>query len=279
MTKVAILVVHGIGLHAVDDDVRRGLVTDLMDPVQGKAKLDKALARHVTPDRWTTALAYWGQEIEVPQRDYFERTKADLRWDDARRLVISALGDAAQYQASVFEDGERVTPAYGKIHAVVARALETLADQCGPDAPLVIVAHSLGAHIASNHIWDERQAAVGKRTSRGNTPLSRMQTLRGFATLGCNIPLFLLGARELAPIALGDATWDNYYDPDDILGYPLEPFYFPGGTPDDYALRDRKVEVGNFVPGRTPLSHGYYWDDRGVTRGIATMVERAAGLI
>ncbi len=280
MAKVAVLVVHGIGWH--DDGTRRGLVdqalTRLMDPPRNVALLREALGEVIDPSSFVMELANWGKAIE-PVQERFEQAYADLRWDSGRRIAISALGDAAQYSAAVYSKGETSFPTHDRIHGVVAATLSRLADACGPDAPLVVVAHSLGGHIASNHAYDEQKAMLdGKNDQRhgGIRAVERMATLSAFVTIGCNIPLFVMGVKTPTPIALGGATWLNYYDPDDVLGYPLVPLYFPNGKPLGYDLRDIAVEVGGIATGRTPLSHAYYWDNDVVVKGIADRIEAAA---
>lgn len=281
MKKVAVLVVHGIGWH--DDGKGRGILDDaltrLMDPPASVERLRAALDRDLADDSYHLELAHWGKEIE-PLQERFEARYRGLRWDSARRIAISALGDAAQYTAAVHSRGATSFPAHDLIHAVVARALARLADACGPDAPLVLVGHSLGAHILSNHVYDEQKARLFEKTNRGHggpRPLERTETLAAFITLGCSIPLFVMGACAPTPIALGSASWLNYYDPDDVLGYPLVPLYFPDGNkPADFDLQDIEVEVGGLATGRTPLAHAYYWDHDDVVQGIAEQI-RVAG--
>jgi len=280
MKKVAVLVVHGIGWH--DDGTARGFIdkrlTQLMDPPRSVELLAGALAKRLDGVPWKMRLAHWGKEVEPVQRR-FEQSYEKLRWDGARHLAISALGDAAQYGAAVYSGGKPTFPTHQRIHRVVAATLDELARECGDDAPLVAIGHSLGGHILSNHIYDE-QRAPSRRHRAGDsasTPLGRMQTLSAVVTLGCNIPLFVMGADAPRPIELGAAAaWLNYYDPDDVLAFPLAPLYFPDGDPKSYALRDIAVEVGGPIAGRTPLSHGYYWDHAEVADGIAHRIRVAA---
>jgi hypothetical protein len=280
--RVAVLVVHGIGWHR--DGIKRGIfdetLTRLMDPPASVELLEKALAKELGGDAsYVVELAHWGKEVEVVQQQFEERYR-DLRWDSARRVAISALGDAAQYSAAVYSDGKQSFPTHDRIHATVAKKLGVLADECGAEAPLVVIGHSLGGHILSNHIYDEQQARAQKkdRCHGGDRPLERMETLRAFISFGCNIPLFVMGAATVTPIALNGATWLNYYDSDDILGYPLMPLYFPTGTakPAGFDLQDIEVEVSGPFTGWNPLSHGGYWDHSRVVMGIAEQIRNAA---
>lgn len=279
--KVAVLVVHGIGWH--DTGKKRGLIdkalTRLMDPPRSVELLTEALGEaKIDPSSYVMKLAHWGKAIE-PVQEKFEERYRGLRWDMARRVAISALGDAAQYSAAIYESGGTTFPTHDNIHDVVAKSLAELADECGGDAPLVAIGHSLGGHILSNHVYDEQKARRKNEgpCHGGDRPLERMQTLRAFVTLGCNIPLFVMGAKAPTPIDLAGATWLNYYDPDDVLGFPLEPLYFPDGKPGGYDLRDERVEVGPIPFGWTPISHAGYWDHDGVVSGIARQIQAAQG--
>lgn len=276
MAKVAVLVVHGIGWY--DDGTKRKLLdktlTRLMDPERSVRRLVRALEKEkLGPKHYVVELAEWGKEIESYQQRFVKTYSERLDWDFARRVVISALGDAAQYSAAVYSNGTSSFPAHDTIHATVARSLAKLAAACGPKAPLVVIGHSLGAHICSNHIYDEQNG----KTHGGQTPLERMETMKAFITLGCNIPLFVMGTEKPEPIELNGASWVNYFDADDVLGFPLVPLYFPDGKkPAKYDLTDIEVDVGPALAGWTPVSHGGYWDDRDVVRGIAKQI-RAAG--
>jgi hypothetical protein len=283
MRKVGVLVVHGIGWHA--DGRWRGVadwfLTGLMDPPSSVARLEKALRRALGNVPFELELAHWGKELE-PAQSAFEERYGDLDWRGMRRFVISALGDAAQYSAAVYGGGKTSFPAHEKIHAVVAAKLRCLADKCGPGAPLVLVGHSLGGHILSNHVYDEQKARRrGERSCHGGEhPLERMETLAAMITLGCNIPVFVMGTIAPEPIELQGARWVNYFDRDDVLGFPLRPLYFPNpGEGAAYALEDVEVKVGllrNLGAGQTPLSHGYYWTNADVVGGIAREIRAAA---
>ena len=64
-------------------------------------------------------------------------------------------------------------------------------------------------------------------------------------TTGCNIPLFVAAHDPVVPIdppATG-FEWHNYYDPDDVLGWPL------AGLGDDYGrlVTDHPINAGGSV--------------------------------
>jgi hypothetical protein len=198
-----------------------------------------------------------------------------LRW-----LMTYFVGDAVAYQ--VTQNDSRV---YDAIHARVDAALHLLAKRAGPDAPLCVIAHSLGTVIASDYIWDQQRQSGRLRRSPGPavsakraTPLERCQTLAFLYTLGCPIALWTLRyddfgepvtfpAPELAARHPGlSPEWVNFHDRDDIVAYPLR------GLSPKYAAavrEDRAVAVGPPVVRDTPLSHPWYWNDSSVMGPIA----------
>jgi len=211
-------------------------------------------------------------------------TKMDfptLRW-----LVTYFVGDAVAYQ--VTPSDSRV---YDAIHAKIDVALHRLAKRAGPEAPLCIVAHSLGTVIVSDYVWDQQRQAGRLKRSPGPsvsrqraTPLERCQTLAFLYTLGCPIPLWTLRYPDFGePIEFPVRTltdhhrglspeWVNFYDRDDIVAYPLR-----GLSPKYSAAisEDRAVGVGPPMMRKTPLAHLWYWNDSSVIDPIAASLAAA----
>ena len=149
----------------------------------------------------------------------------------------------------------------------------------GDDLPLIVLAHSLGGHIMSNHIWDMQHP--GGTPPPGLSPFERMHTLAGMVTFGCNIPLFTFAYATVVPIefpaaqlpnpgAVRDkAKWLNYYDPDDVLGYPLKSI---NAAYDAVVDEDIPISVGGWFSSWNPLSHNKYWTDNDFTKPAAEFI-------
>ena len=147
-------------------------------------------------------------------------------------------------------------------------------------SPLVLVAHSLGAHILSNYIYDATEKPPYINGFAG------FETLSSFITFGTNIPVFLMSIAEddLCPIAPkvakdwqdGDPPWWlNHYDLHDPLAYPLEML---GGKYTqmvaDGAMAERTVRSGPQIPVyRLYRSHSAYWRNRTIVQTIADRVQ------
>jgi len=319
-TPIAVLFVHGVEVRdpnycaAAIDRLRREFVKHTGD----QESAGDALI--IEPAYWVPVVA--GHEDRLLQHTFDARTKSYYqvldRWvaqvDAGSALALAPLaatgllrkvpgitnmdfptlrclmtyfvGDAVAYQ--VTQSDSRV---YDAIHAKIDMALHRLAKRAGPQAPLCIVAHSLGTVIASDYVWDQQRQTGRLKRSPGPsasrqraTPLERCQTLALLYTLGCPIPLWTLRYGDFGePIDFPVPTlaglhpelspeWINFYDRDDVVAYPLR------GLGPKYAAaisEDRAVAVGPPVVRDTPLAHPWYWNDSSVIGPIAATLAGA----
>ena len=129
--------------------------------------------------------------------------------------------------------------------------------------------------IASDHFYDLHK---GRTVDPAASPLERGETLTFFYTLGSPIalwverygdfsrPVTIPGKNSKDPVVAASAEWINFYDPDDVLAFPLK------GLSEDYDAavdEDRAVSVGALLIGMSPVSHVAYWNDAAVIRPIA----------
>ena len=150
-----------------------------------------------------------------------------------------------------------------------------------PTSPVVVLAHSLGAHIMSNYIWDRQ------RCSTEADPFEPIDSLLGMVTFGCNIPLFSLSYPISEPIYLPGSNvndelrkvskWPHSLDRDDVLGWPLRPLYEKHQSKLNEVrkatvkrIEDHEINVGNiFTSSWNPRAHAHYWTDNDFTRPVA----------
>ena len=132
----------------------------------------------------------------------------------------------------------------------------------------MVLSHSLGCQIISNYIWDHQHRVEDRQF--GKTPFTRGETFEAWITFGCNMPLFTL-AREKEEMEFIDfpgeraaqafsrcpprdlTSWINYYDPDDLLGFPLKGLGCPRNNP---VHRDVTIQTGTVYG-----AHTDYWTD------------------
>ena len=210
-----------------------------------------------------------------------------LRW-----LIVHYLGDALSYQAGPVD-----RDLYDGVHRRLARAVHTLAAEAGPDAPLCVVAHSLGTVVSSNFFYDLQAGQdlhPGRQTpiavapmvaaELGDTPMERGETLAWFHTLGSPLALWAqrhpdFGEPQTVPHpALAglhprvEGGWSNVWDPDDVIASPLRTLNERYGAA---VTEDRAVAVAPWWLGWSPLAHPFYWNDLRVVTPIATSLARA----
>ena len=204
----------------------------------------------------------------------------DFHWPTLRWLAVQYIGDAIAYQPH----NKQI---YGDVHAELARSLRELAEKAGPDAPLCVIAHSLGSVVVSNYFYDVQAPSLYPtapelptrvRAVMGSTPLERGETLAFLYTLGSPLALYMLGLTvdEMdRPVVVphpkikvsmrGHGGWTNFYSADDVIAAPLARLSAAYAG----AVRDERVRVGPFPFGLTPLAHPWYWNDRRVMGRIA----------
>jgi hypothetical protein len=232
----------------------------------------RLLRAGIAPETIAWRAGWWADVVKQREDDLWRDLSRDhtLRYEGARRFVISHFGDALAYQR-VPSQGMDV---YRTIHARIREHLAALRGQMGGDKPIVVLAHSLGSAIVSNYIWDEQKAPTPN-----TTPTQRMETLAGLVTFGSNIPLFTLCLDEivairfpvptLGPALRAAARWLNFFDADDVLGYPLRPL---SPSYHDAVTADLQINVGSALRSWNPLSHEEYWTDNDFTGPVATLI-------
>ena len=276
--KIAVAVIHGIGKQTADFVNRF------------REKLFRELDRHCHEDIILRGVL-WSYPLQERQMILWERmlagglaSKGRLAvFMPVRRFMIDYIADTLAYQPT---GSYRNT--YEQIHASFAKTIKTLGQEAGEDAPLCVVAHSLGSVIASNYIYDLQTHPTRPIIPESvlehidATPIEKGETLALFYTLGSPIALWSLRYKDFGqPIAFPHENldmhyphlhheWVNMYDQQDVIGFPLETLN------EKYAqiVRDKEVNVGNLAEFWNPLSHLAYWDADDVVPQIARSIER-----
>ncbi len=257
--------VHGIGTQK--EGARRGFERRIRSAFrrrvrnQGGRPPDDAIV-------WENA--HWA---DVTQGDQEELKRALGIRGALQTFFVDSLGDAAAYSRLRSGGGK-----FEKIQKVFADALgklsETAIEKEGADAvvPVTVVAHSLGAVIATGTI-DHLKAS-------NTLPLNL--ELRHMFTMGSPVAVYGLryGFSNFDKPTEVD-EWVNLFYSHDLIGYPLQPL---GGQ---WRTRVRDVElssgggvglgrrvfrsvVGRVNFARNVLSHGWYFNDSRVVGEIAT---------
>lgn len=266
--KIAVIVIHGIGKQT--PEFADKLTVALCDR-----------CREVAGDDIIVRAANWAQATQDAEDELWQRVVADhhLHYHGIRSFLVDFVSDALAYQPS---PSDRHT--YDAIHISIAQTLRRLAQDAGEDAPLFVIAHSLGTIIASNYLYDlqndDRKGIISDvvRAEMHDNPLERGETFASLYTLGSPIALWSLRYRDFGqPIAvpsrkLGEhhptlsGKWINFYDRDDVVGYPLQTLNDRYGQ---VVTEDRQVNIGGLFDSWNPLSHLSYWTDKDIVQPIA----------
>jgi hypothetical protein len=269
MSQTALLTVHGMG----------------ETPRDYAEKLFEAVAARLGPLSAQVGFrSIYYQDILKPNQEAVWAKVSEtthLRYADLRRFLLFGFGDAAGLENRKEIDGS----VYEMAQEAIARQLLAVARH-DPATSVVFLAQSLGCQVLSSYVYDAQKAAAGGQVGAGiwkdidawarralgerlTEPEKRFlagATCSAFVTTGCNIPIFCAAHKQMdiRPIARPTARfeWINLYDPDDALGWPLQPLS-PG-----YAalVNDRAINAGQGVvtwilKSWNPLSHSAYWAD------------------
>lgn len=264
--KIGVIVIHGVGNLSYTRPADSATLT-----------FSEHLARRVRRKLGERAIdvawreVFWSDILQGRQRAFFEDIRDKTSADAPRAFLMSALSSAAAYRRT----SDRSAPIYEYIHSRIEMTIRDMEHDIGPDGAVLILAHSLGALVMSNYIFDMQRFAARAGQGRFGSPLQNMQTVAGLMTFGCTIPIFLLAnpPDEIVPIEYpGQALpedrqirtwWQNFYDKQDIMAYPMGPAAPCYATMvAERELRDVPIHLGGPVSDKwDPLSHGSYWDD------------------
>ena len=252
MKDVALITLHGMG--QVDWNYHRGLELGLQQ------RLGSAW------DRVAFKVVHYGKFLQDPQDSLWANmlrdTANELDATRLRKFMLFGFGDAGSLEYSAHQSGSDTK--YMLVQKEIRANLRLAYEELGRDAskPVVIIAQSLGCQVISNYLWDagtgnyifQHMAGIGA----DEQAFLRLRSLRHLVTTGCNIPLFISG---LEPRVCFDRPnnqfeWDNYYDPDDVLGWPLNQL-----GPSYHFVRDHDINAGGLLTFWNPLSHTGYWSD------------------
>lgn len=273
MKTVSLIAVHGMGR------TEKNYADDFFQEVVKRLGKD---GKRLHPE------ATYYQHLLQPNEDrVWKQVGGRLRWDDLRKFVLFGFADAAGLESGK----ESPKSVYTLAQIEIARTLYR-AGKATQNGPVVLCAHSLGGQVVSNYFWD-----AGNFIASATTPAKRPKfgfwadpvgfseavgsakpltkdeleflagrTLSRLITTGCNIPVFIAAhARvDILPFERPNPafSWHNYYDKDDVLGWPLEELSDAYGK----MVKDYRVNAGSGVFGWVlkswnPASHNEYWGD------------------
>ncbi len=288
MNKVALLAIHGMG------STQRGFSHELVQDLT--RKMNNHFAELVVFKE-----VYYQHILQDNETEVWHKLAGKLRWDALRQFILFGFADAAGLE----HRKELPNSAYLQAQLEIARSLYQVSQQLDNTDKVVVLAHSLGCQVMSCYLWDAAQAAANPENPNvaagiwrhiqqhaqaiaGKDQLSPedIQFLQGkrlalLVTTGCNIPIFVAAHKQsdIVPFAKPnkDFVWHNYYDKDDVLGWPLAELSPAYGE----LVTDIRINAGGGVLGWiskswNPMSHGEYWEDKDLLKPLARQLETLA---
>ncbi len=281
MAKIGVLILHGMGNQ--QSDFAEAMIERLARKLlkQGFSRSDIIWE----PVFW--APVFQGKETELLRK---MKSVNDLHYTKLRAFAVSALADAISYQKvpSTMQHINVYQEINDKIKSGVSNLRYNLQqsepDVPGKEYPLIVMAHSLGCQMLSNYIWDVQHALIPV----ADNPFEKMETLVGIITFGNNMPLFTIVYNDLVPITFPGISvdrffpkdtepgklhkalvWLNFYDPDDVLGYPLKPL---SAAYNQTVSADVPIKVGGLLTRWNPLCHSEYWCSGNFIKPVAQCI-------
>lgn len=283
MPTVALVSVHGMG--ETPRDYAAGVFGQM------RARLGPDLR-----ERLACYSVYYQGILQKNEQTVWNRvdSQSKVHYDELRRFLLFGFADAAGLENRKEIPGSVYELAQGEI-------ARNLLGACTANhaMPVVFLAHSLGCQVLSSYLYDAQKARAGGRVEAGvwrdidawarmavGRALSEREklylaggTCSGMLTTGCNIPIFVAAHRNMHIKPIAPPTpifhWLNLYDPDDVLGWPLQPLS------EDYRVlvEDRAINAGQgavnwMLKSWNPLSHSAYWQDDAVLEPLAGMIRR-----
>ena len=264
--KLAIAVIHGMGSEDqfFSVELKHRITEQYVNFEEGRMEEDLIFQE-----------LHWGDLIKEQQQSLLTKVnyKKDLTYMNLRELFVDYVGATLAYRKSLYE-------------IIQNRVKENLSQLCShkrvdPDnTPLVVLAHSFGSVIMSDYIYDlqKKQAEATDGKIAGISNLEQFRTLAGFITFGSPMAMFSLQDNSdfAKPINVVGADlpeklqervkWDNYYDKDDILAYPLKGI---NDTYNDVVDGDYEINVGSAATSWNPACHNGYWEDKDFYKPVA----------
>lgn len=270
--KIAVAIIHGVGKQ--NENFADGMSQEITGRFANhiESKTDNPASELVIEP------IYWAPVLQDSEDELWKKLKdgGDMDLLTLRQFLIDFGADAIAYQPTKTD-----SHIYEGIHKIFAQKLNKLAEGAGDKAPLCIIAHSLGSVIASNYLYDLQQPSkipLIVKNEIANNPLENGETFTSFYTFGSPIAIWSLRYTGFGkPISVPSpklqdnypkltGEWLNFYDKQDILGYPLKTL---NGDYKINVAEDREVNVGGIFTSWNPASHMAYWTDNDITKPIA----------
>ncbi|MBB5212578.1 hypothetical protein [Microbulbifer hydrolyticus] len=216
------------------------------------------------------------------ERVFEAMQKRDMDYLRARKFMLYGLAEAASQMTDIDQRGGN----YDKTQQAIYQTFERAAKATSDTAPVILLSHSIGCSILSNYLWDAQRPTISHGIWRDGGPkgvhkgsakdlFQRGKTLAHWYTLGASNPLWTAGmARDQIQAVTSDTRgynfrWKNFYNPDDLFGWPLKPLSpsYNQAVYRDYETRPL-ADWSAASWGPQLVSHDGYWQSELVQKAL-----------
>jgi hypothetical protein len=261
-TEIGVLTLHGIGSHHQGTHFDARLREALNEKAGEQIRLAVKTVYYHGDSR--------GRQAELwKEFDRLEdRLPGSLDHKFIRRLMLASVGDALAYGHNASDKNSFYRGAHTKVREAIAELERELGDSC----TVAVVANSLGCKVIFDYLCDAQTGRGIWEGEEGPTEFRRLGDLRLLITTGCNLPFFasaVSGTEQRFFRVNKDFQWINFYDRDDVLGWPLRPL---GGRFEEIVQDEERNGIGSLL-----TSHGKYWKHDDLNEEIAGKILDLAG--
>lgn len=263
MKQIALITVHGMG--EIDNTYYKELEKNLKNSLGNeweKISFNPVNYAHVFQK---SQESLWQKMLAEP--------KNDLDLTKFRKFFLYSFSDAASLEHSIHRDKTLYFKVQKEIENTLELAYQELINL--PNKPVILVAHSLGCQVISNYLWDT-QKKLNLFSNRANIDpdkedFLRLKTCENLVTTGCNIPIFTAGLKDRKCFDKPNHLfkWENFYDPDDILGWPIKQL----GDGYHEMVEDHSINAGGFFTSWNIFSHQNYWGDDDIANSLTKTIK------
>jgi len=261
-TQIGVLTLHGIGSHQQGTHFDARLREALKDKAGERIRLAVKTVYYHGESR--------GRQAELwKEFDRLEdRLPDSLDHTIIRRLMLASVGDALAYGHNPSDKNSFYQAAHEKVREAIDELEKELGDRC----TVAVVANSLGCKVIFDYLCDAQTGRGIWEGEEGPSEIQKLANLRLLITTGCNLPFFesaVRGTERRFFRVTEEFQWINYYDRDDILGWPLRPL---GGRFEQIVQDEERNRIGSLL-----TSHVKYWKHDALNEEIAGKILDLAG--
>lgn len=264
--KLVFITLHGIG------ETQKEYHNNLKHLLEKRLGKDIWLKVHFEPIYYQSALPDYQYTVWANMR-----SSTHLSWQDLRKFLLFGFSYASILEHRASDDGS----VYKQIQKSIIYSLKIAIEKVkNNDIPIIILAHAFGCQIISNYLWDsQKNKGIWQMGSLDYPDFQpeeedflKLKSLRYLITTGCSIPLFVAGFADIMAISKPNPgfKWLNYYDKDDVLGWPLKPL---SPSYNSIVEDDLEINSGNLWQLWNSQNHDGYWTEEDFLQPLSAVIQ------